>query len=153
MLLTFASADQVQADYVSVLGWGAFVIIVTMVILGYANKGTQSEIGIASSVKLGVLFFLLLAIVSYRATYGSFIQADIGEHEARLSFAGSLYHTAILDREQIREVRVGYPGKGEHRSCYIEFVTTSDESHRSSATEGKACEGYRVQVNALMRIR
>src|SRR5512135_463145 len=117
MLLTFASADQVYADYVSVLTWGALIIAGVMVTLAYANKGTQSEIGIASSVKLGISFFLLLAIVSYPPTYGSFIQADISEREARLSFAGSLYHTIMLDREQVAEVRFGFPGKGVHKSC------------------------------------
>ncbi len=153
MLLTFASADQVYADYLSVLAWGALVIAGVMVTLAYANEGTQSEIGTASSVKLGIFFFLLLSIVSYPATYGRFLQADVSEHEARLYFAGSLYHTTVLEREQVAEVRFGFPGKGVHKSCYIEFVTTSGESYRSAPTEVKACKDYREQIVGRMRIR
>ena len=152
MLLTFSTADDVFADYAIVLVWGAFVVVLTIITLGAANKDSRSEIRTSTAVKIGCFAYLLLMIVSYRATYGSFIEADISADEARLSFAGTLYHPTILKREQIKEVVFGFPGKGEPKSCYLKFITTSGESYRSAATEGKACKDYRAQIYALMRI-
>ena len=152
MLLTFATAAEVDADFISVLVWGAIVVVVTIIVLAAATKESPSAVSTSSAVKIGCFAFLLLAIVSYRASYGSFIAADIGADEARLSFAGSLYHPVILKREQIGEVLFGYPGKGEAKSCYLEFVTTSGEHYRSATTAGKACQDYRAQIKALMKL-
>ena len=132
MLLTFATAGDVYADFVAVLAWGVFLVAGTIIILGMANKGTPSEVPPSTAIKIGAFAYLLLVIVTYRETYGSFIAADISAQEARLSFAGSLYHSTTLKREQIKDVLFGYPGKGEPQSCYIKFITTSGESYRSS---------------------
>jgi hypothetical protein len=152
MLLTFATADDVYAEYVTVMIWGLIVIVLTIIALGAANKGSPSEVRTSTAIRIGIFSYLLLAIVSYQATYGSFIGADIGEHEARLYFAGSLYRSTILKREQIREVLVGFPGKGTPHSCYIKFNTISGESYRSAAKEGKVCTDYRAQIRALMKL-
>lgn len=153
MLLTLATANDVYADFVTVMGWGALIIVVTMVMLGFINKGTTSEIRPATSIRIGVFAYLLLAAISYRATYGRFITADITAREARLHFAGTLYRATTLEREQIKEVTYGYPGKGEARSCYITFVTTSGGSYRSAPTEGNACKDYCAQISSLMGIQ
>lgn len=152
MLLTFANADDVYADYVAVLAWGAFVVVATIITLGAANKGARSEVRTSTAIRIGCFAYLLLVVVSYRATYGSFIKVDISADEARLHFAGSLYHSTLLKREQIKEVIFGFPGKGEPKSCYLKFITTSGDSYRSAATEGKVCKDYRAQINALMKI-
>ena len=152
MLLTFATADDVFADYAAVLVWGALVVVLTIITLGAANKDSPSAVRTSTAVKIGCFAYLLLMVASYRATYGSFIEAEISADEARLSFAGTLYRPAILKREQIREVVFGFPGKGEPRSCYLKFITTSGESYRSAATEGKACKDQRAQILVLMKI-
>ncbi len=152
MLLTFATSDEVFTDYITVMGWGLTVIVLTIVALGAANKGTPSEVRTPTAIRIGIFSYLLLAIVSYRATYGCFTEADVSEHEVRLRFAGSLYHSTSLKREQIKEVLVGFPGKGTPHSCYIKFNTTSGESYRSATKDGKVCTDYRTQIQALMKL-
>lgn len=152
MLLTFATADDVFADYVSVLVWGGLVVVVTLITLGAANKGSPSEVRTSTAIKIGCFAYLLLVVASYRETYGSFTEVEISEHEARLYFAGSLYHSTILKREQIKEVLFGFPGKWTPHSCYIKFNTTSGESYRSATKEGKVCVDYRAQIQALMKL-
>lgn len=151
MLLTFASADDLYADYLSVLAWGVVVVVITVITLGAANKGTQSEVPISTAIKIGCFAYLLLMIASYRETYGSFIGADIGANGVRLSFAGSLYHPVLLGREQIREVLAGSPGRGSSRSCYLKFITTSGDVYRSAPTAGTGCKEQRAQIDALLK--
>ncbi len=152
MLLTFATADEVFTDYLTVMGWGLLVIVSTIVILGIVNKGTPAAIPVSTAVRIGIFSYLLLAVVSYRATYGSFTAVEITQHDATLSFAGPLYHTATLKRDQIGEVLAGFPGKGTPHSCYIKFITTSGETYRSAAKEGKMCTDYPAQIRALMKL-
>ena len=151
--MTFATADDVLADYLSVLGWGVIVVVVTLIVLAAANKDTQSEIPVSKSIKIGIFAFLLLAFTSYRETYGSFITADVGKDEVRLNFAGSLYHPVALKLEQIREVVVGFPGKGTPHSCYVRFNTVSGDSFRSFPLQGTGCNDQRMQIIALMQQR
>ena len=152
MLLTFATADDVFAEYATVLAWGALIVVVTIIVLGAANKGTRSEVRTSTAIKIGCFAYLLLAIVSYIELYGSFVKAEISDHQARLYFAGSLYHTTLLEREQIKEVQVGYPGKGEPDSCYIRFITDSGDSYRSAIKEGKVCDDYQAEIRELMNL-
>jgi hypothetical protein len=152
MLLTFASADDVYADYVSVLLWGVIVVVGTIIILGAANKGSPSEVRTSTAIKIGCFAYLLLAVASYRETCGSFIGADIGADAATLHFAGALYPSVTLKREQIREVLFGFPGRGKPHTCYLKFVTTSGETYRSAPTQGTACKVQQTQVNALMSL-
>jgi hypothetical protein len=152
MLLTFSSADDVYADYMSVLAWGVVIVAVTLIILAAANKGTQSEIPVSKSIKIGFFAYLLLVVTSYRETYGSFIEADVSANEAKLSFAGPVYHSTALKREQIKEVISGFPGKGTPHSCYIKFNTISGESYRSAPKNGTACKDQRAQIYALMKL-
>jgi hypothetical protein len=152
MLLTFATANEVYSDYVWVLAWGLIVIALTMITLGYANKGTSAEASPAGAVLIGGAAWLALAIVSYRADYGSFIQADIGEQEVKLYFAGSLYQPKLLKREQLGDVLYGFPGLGEPHSCYIRFVTTSGRSYRSAPRDGKICTEYAARIRSLMKL-
>lgn len=151
MLLTFATAEDVFADYASVLVWGAFVVVVAIIVLGAANKGSPSEVTTSTAIKIGCLAYLLLLVASYRETYGSFIQAEISADEARLTFAGTLYHPTILKREQIKEVLFGFPGKGKPHSCYLKFITTSGASYRSATTEGTDCKDQRSRIQGLMK--
>jgi hypothetical protein len=123
----------------------------TLIILAYANKGTQSEIPVSKSIKIGCFAFLLLAITSYRETYGSFIEVDVSANEARLIFAGPLYHSTTLKREQIKEILFGFPGRGKPHSCYIRFNMISGESFRSAPAKGTACKDQRAQIIALMK--
>ncbi len=152
MLLTFVTADEVFTDYLTVMGWGLLVIVSTIVILGIVNKGTPAEVPVPTAIRIGIFSYLLLAVVSYRATYGSFTEVEITEHEARLSFAGSFYHSTTLKREQVREVLAGFPGKGTPHSCYIKFITTSGETYRSAAKEGNICMDYPAQIQSLMKL-
>lgn len=151
MLLTFASADDLYADYLSILGWGVLVVVITIITLGAANKGTQSEVSTSTAIKIGCFAYLLLMVASYRETYGSFIGADISENGAKLSYAGSLYHSTLLKREQIREVLAGSPGRGNSHSCYIKFITTSGDVYRSAPTAGTGCKEQREQIIALLK--
>ncbi|MBU1425669.1 MAG: hypothetical protein KKH12_02390 [Gammaproteobacteria bacterium] len=152
MLLTFASADDVYADYVSVLVWGVIVVVGTIVILGAANKGSPSEVKTSTAIKIGCFAYLLLAVAAYRETCGSFIAADIGADAATLHFAGALYPSITLKREQIREVLSGFPGRGTPHSCYLKFITTSGETYRSAPTPGTACKDRLMQVNTEMKL-
>lgn len=151
MLLSFSTADEVFADYLSVLVWGVIVVGVTLVTLGAANKGSPSEVRTSTAIKIGCFAYLLLMVASYRESYGSFIGADIGAGEVRLEFAGALYHPVLLEREEIREVLAGFPGRGKPHSCYIKFVTTSGNTYRSAPTAGTACNEQRVQILALLK--
>jgi hypothetical protein len=152
MLLTFASADDVRADYVSVLIWGLIVVVGTIIILGAANKGSPSEVKTSTAIKIGCFAYLLLVVASYRETYGSFIGANIGADAATLHFAGTLYPSVTLEREQVKKVLFGFPGRGAQHSCYLKFVTTSGETYRSAPTKGTACKDQQAQVNALMKL-
>ncbi len=152
MLLTFAGADDAYADYVSVLVWGVVVVVGTIIVLGAANKGSPSEVSVSTAVKIGCFAYLLLVIVSYREIFGRFIEADISPNEARLHFAGSIYHSTTLKREQIKEVLFGFPGRGNPNSCYLKFVTKSDEIIRSAPIKGTACKDQRAQISALMSL-
>jgi hypothetical protein len=152
MLLTFASADEVYADYVSVLAWGVIVVIGTIITLGAAQKGSPSEVPLSTAIKIGCFAYLLLVIVSYRETVGSFIEADITANEARMHFAGSIYHSTTLKREQIKEVLFGFPGRGNPHSCYLKFITNSDEIFRSVPTAGTACKDQSARIYALMNL-
>lgn len=151
MLLTFATTDDVFADYAAVMVWGALIVVVTIITLGAANKDSPSAVRTSTAVQIGCFAYLLLAIASYRETYGSFIEADISADGARLSFAGALYHPAVLKREEIKEVIFGFPGKGKPHRCYLKFITTSGASYRSAATEGTSCKDQREQIYALIK--
>ncbi len=150
MLLTFATPDDVFAEYATVLAWGALIVVVTIIVLGAANKGTKSEVRPSTAIKIGCFAFLLLAIVSYTELYGSFIEAEISGDGARLTFAGPFYDPVVIKRERIGDVLVDYPGKGQPHSCYIKFVTDTGDSYRSATKEGTACNEYRAQIHALM---
>lgn len=150
MLLTFATADDVFADYAAVLAWGAVVVVITIITLGAANKGSPSEVKTSTAVKIGCFAYSLLLVASYRANYGSFIAADITPEAVRLSFAGSVYEPVVLQRLQIKEVLIGYPGKGEPHSCYLKFVTASGDSYRSAPIAGTACKEQREQIQAIL---
>ena len=151
MLMTFSTADDVYADYVSVLVWGAVVVVLTLITLGAANKGTISEVRTSTAIKIGCFAYLLLMVASYRETYGSFIEADISADGVRLSFAGPLYHSTLLKREQVREILYGFPGKGKPHSCYLKFVTTSGTSYRSAPLEGTSCKDKPAQIYELLK--
>jgi hypothetical protein len=135
-----------------VLTWGLIVVVGTIIILGAANKGSQSEVRTFTAIKIGCFAYLLLAIAAYRETYGSFIGADISADAVTLHFAGALYPSVTLEREQVREVLFGFPGRGEPHSCYLKFITTSDETYRSAPTQGTACKDQQMQVNVLMKL-
>lgn len=151
MLLRFSTADEVFADYLSVLAWGVIVVVVTLVTLGAANKGSPSEVRTSTAIKIGCFAYLLLMVAAYRESYGSFIGAIIGADEVRIEFAGALYHPVLLKHEQISEVLAGFPGRGEPRSCYIKFITTTGETYRSAPTVGTTCKTQREQIAALLK--
>jgi hypothetical protein len=152
MLLTYATANDVYADYASVQVWGIIIVVVTLFILAAANKGSLSEITVSKSIKIGIFAYLLLAVTTYSQSYGSFIAADVSANEVKLYFAGPLYHPTTLKREQIKEVIFGSPGRGAPHSCYIKFNTVSGDSFRSFPIEGTVCKDQRAQIYALMKL-
>jgi hypothetical protein len=152
MLLTFATADAVYADFGESLMVGTLVLVLTIITTWVASRKPPSIVRTSSIFQIGGIACLILLVVVYNSTYGRFIGAEVGENEARLSFAGSHLHTTILKREQIESVLFGFPGKGEPSSCYLKFITKSGESYRSATTEGKVCKDYQAQIRALMKI-
>ncbi len=151
MMLTFTTADQIKSEYLSILGWGGLVIVLTIVVLQAANKGAKSEVPLSTAIKMGLFAFALLMVASYRETYGNFTGADISAESARLDYSGGLYQSILLERKDIKEVVAGFPGRGTPESCYIKFLTTSGKEYQSAPTAGTACAEKRVQINALMK--
>lgn len=152
MLLIFSTADTIYSDYRLALIWGAVIVVVTLIALGYANVGTQSEVRPVTAIKIGVASYVFFALVAYNANYANFIKAEISSQEVKMEFTGDWYKPTVIQREQIKEVRFGNPGKGD-RTCYIKFVTQDDQVYRSANTEGKVCKEYRAQIVALMKLQ
>jgi hypothetical protein len=151
MLLTFTTADKLNAEYLSILGRGVLVIVITIITLQAANKGTKSEVSLSIAIKIGIFAFALLMIAAYRETYGNFIGADISADTATLHFAGGIYQPTVLERKLLAEVAVGFPGRGTPSTCYIKFITTSGKEYQSAPTAGTACKEQQTQILALMK--
>jgi hypothetical protein len=152
LTLTFATANDVFADYAGVLVWGAVVIVLTIIVLGAANKDTPSEVSLATATKIGLFAYALLAVVSYRTLYGNFISAEIDENSARFYFDGALSHSTTLKRDEIKDVLYATPGKTKPYSCYLKFTTRSGDEYRSATTPGDACKEQRNQIISLLRL-
>jgi hypothetical protein len=135
------------------LGWGVVVIVITIITLQAANKGAKSEVPLSIAIKIGLFAYALLMIAAYRETYGNFIGADISADGARLHFAGGMYQSTLLERAQIAEVAVGFPGRGTPTTCYIKFVTISGKEFQSAPTAVTACKDQRAQINELMKLQ
>lgn len=151
MQLTFATANDLFADYMAVLIWGIFLVITSLFILWATNKASPSGVRISSAAKFGSFAFLLLAVIAYQMHYGNFTQAEIETNGVKLHFA-DFRHSVALKREQISEVRYGLPGKSYSHSCYLIFVTKAGDTYRSATMEGTACKEYRSQIIALMQL-
>jgi hypothetical protein len=127
------------------------VIVITIITLQAANKGTKSEVSLSIAIKIGLFAYALLMIAAYHETYGKFIGADVSSEGARLHFAGGMYQSTLLERKQILEVAAGFPGRGTPSTCYIKFITTSGKEYRSAPTAGTACKEQQTQILALMK--
>jgi hypothetical protein len=150
MLLRFVSETELSHAFQISMVWGALVVIVTTVLMTMSLEGTKSEISKSTGFMLGCLFYLLFGVLTYREQYGSFTEAEVGPQYIELRHAGSVFRPVRVDSGRIATIEVGHPGKGEPVQCYLNLTLRSGESYRSAPATDTDCEGYRLQMEALL---
>ncbi|MEW5903187.1 MAG: hypothetical protein AB1722_02410 [Pseudomonadota bacterium] len=150
MLLTFSSEPEIWHAFRISMTWGALVVAITTVLMMLSLEGTKSEISKSTGAMLGLLFYLLFGLLTYREQFGSFTAAEVDAQSVTLHYAGSYFEPQCIDAGEIATIEAGHPGKGEAHQCYLHLTLRSGTTQRSAPSATADCETYRKQMETLL---
>lgn len=147
MLVSFTSpADAAAAfhDGATFSAIAALAVAVTVLLLSRASRTVLSSRIVVFG---GLAVFGCLLSFAYWSSYGRFVAAEVSGSGVKLQYVGPFGGEIVLQRDSIRNVLFGLPGKVS-TSCYIKIEQKSGESYRSASVYGRAevCKGIRQQM-------
>lgn len=149
MTLTFASPDDVNAEFLVLLQLMAGIVLVGVLVLWVGSRKHPQPISLRDALFAGVAIYAVIVWAAYSSTIGDFVALTVESDAVYLQYAGMHQDRIRLPRSSIAQVLFGI-GKVTHptTACYISFETKRQERYRSVSFQVSvdACKATRVAI-------